>query len=80
VDVDLVGGYCCIVHSCPIVEYFTESYGVAVFRKNGLSPFPVFALKLGLEKCPEMDQKFCLEKIGFFVFFVFLCFCVVILA
>jgi hypothetical protein len=35
--------------------------------------FPAFALKLGLVKCPEIDLKFCLEKIGF-LFFV--CFCV----
>ncbi len=35
--------------------------------------FPVFALKIGLEICPEVDLKFCLEKIGFFDF---LCFCV----
>jgi hypothetical protein len=33
--------------------------------------FPVFALKLGIGKYPEIDQKFCLEKTGFFE-----CFCV----
>ncbi len=44
--------------------------------------FPVFALKLGLEKCPEIDHKFCFEKIRFFWFFfrVFLCFYEVIFA
>ncbi len=35
-DVDFVGGYGCIVHSCPIVDYFTESSEVPVFRENGL--------------------------------------------
>ncbi len=34
--------------------------------------FPVFALKMGLRKSPEMDQKSCLEKIGFFCVFLLL--------
>ncbi len=50
----------CIVHSCPFVDYFTESPEVPVFREMVFDHFPVFALKLGLEKCPEIDQKFCL--------------------
>ncbi len=32
----IVGGYGGIVHSCPIVVYFTESADVIVFRENGL--------------------------------------------
>ncbi len=35
-DVRLIGGYGCIVHSCLIVDYFSVSSEVAVFRKNGL--------------------------------------------
>ncbi len=34
VDVDFVGGYGCIVHGCPIVEYVTESFVVPVFQKK----------------------------------------------
>lgn len=35
-DGHIVGGYGGIVHSCPIVVYFTKSADVIVFRKNGL--------------------------------------------
>lgn len=35
-DGHIVGGYGGIVHSCPIVVYFTKSAVVIVFRKNGL--------------------------------------------
>ena len=33
--------------------------------------FPDFALKMGLENFPEIDLKFCFEKIGFFGFLYF---------
>ena len=35
-DVRLIGSYSCIVHSCLIVDYFSVSSEVVVFRKNGL--------------------------------------------
>ncbi len=35
-DGHIVGGYGGIVHSCPIVVFFTESADVIVFRKNVL--------------------------------------------
>ena len=35
-DVRLIGGYGCIVHSCLIVDYFSVSSKVTVFRINGL--------------------------------------------
>ncbi len=73
-DGHIVGGYGGIVHSYPIVVYFTKSADVIVFRKNVFDHFPDFALNLGLEIVPETDQNFCLEKIGFFGFFVILCF------
>jgi hypothetical protein len=72
-DVELIGGYSCIVHNCLIVDYFQYLLRCLFSGKMVFDHFPVFALKLGLEKCPEIDQKFCLEKIRFFVF---LCFCV----
>ncbi len=35
-DVHIVGGHGGIVHSCPIVVFFTKSADVIVLRKNGL--------------------------------------------
>ncbi len=54
-DSILVGGYGGIVYICPIVDYFTETPEVTVFRKMVFDHFPDFEIKLGLEKCPEKD-------------------------
>ena len=61
-----------IVHSCLIVEYFTEFSEVAVFWKNGFWPFSGFCAQNGIEKKSGNWLEKLFGKNRIFCIFVFL--------